>query len=79
VRHREYPGGSGVSGADPAGLGTDLDSRSDFGNVPGLLRFASRHKGEMAFSTGSLSSTSGRHTNVKIEKADGHDAPASSL
>src|SRR5260370_10132112 len=35
--------------------------------------------GEMAFSTGSLSSTSGRHSNLKIEKADGHDALVSSL
>jgi hypothetical protein len=38
-----------------------------------------RSDSEMAFCAGSVSSTSRRLTNVKIEKADGHDAPISSL
>ena len=42
MQHHEYHGRSGVSGANPAGFDSDLDTWGGFGNVPGLLRFASR-------------------------------------
>ena len=42
MQHHEYHGGSGVSGANPAGFDSDLDIWSGFRNVPDLLWFASR-------------------------------------
>jgi hypothetical protein len=44
VQLLEYHDGAGISDADPTDFDSNLDSRSTFGNMSGLLRFACRYE-----------------------------------